>query len=60
MANIVYSCPNHVEELIDYFLDEQAKMPVMVAEKDTSKQCLLCQQAARYRLLGSEVEFRWE
>ena len=76
MDRIMYSCAEHIEELLEVFLDENEEMPVMEEVKDAEVICCECQERARpqenyiicdkcevravYKLLGSEVRTRWE
>lgn len=56
---VIYSCSTHIEELLDIFLDEIEKMPVM--EKiSTDVICHECQERAMYKLSGSGVKATWE
>jgi len=59
MDCVIYSCKEHIEELLEVFLDEACEMPVM--EETTAKiVCHRCQERALYKLLGSEVKAKWE
>ena len=65
MSRIIYSCAEHVEEIIDIFLDEVCEMPVMeVVEEvefiENTITCNICDLGALYRLSGSEVKTKWE
>jgi len=73
MASVIYSCAEHIDELLEFFLDESEEMPIMdeleeinglcdEREKVASPQftCDKCELSALYRLSGSEVKARWE
>lgn len=60
MDKIMYSCNNHIEEILDIFLDEKEEMPVMEAINGATVRCYECQEIAVYKLSGSEVEAKWE
>jgi len=60
MDRVIYSCAEHIEELLDVFLDENEEMPVMEETMDTEVACHECQKQALYKLLGSEVKTKWE
>ena len=60
MDKIICSCNDHIEEILDIFLDEIEKMPVMEAISDADLRCRECQEMAVYKLSGSEVEAKWE
>jgi len=60
MDRIIYSCSDHIEELLDVFLDENEEMPVMEEIKNAEVVCYECQKKALYKLSGSEVKTRWE
>jgi len=60
MDKIVYSCENHIEELLEIFLDESEEMPIMNEVKDAKMACVKCKKMANYELLGSEVKTVWE
>ena len=60
MDRVIYSCADHIEELLDVFLDENEEMPVMEEVGDAKVMCRECQEQALYKLLGSEVKTRWE
>ena len=57
---MIYSCENHIEELLDIFLDQTCEMPVMEKMSDNKITCHECQKRALYKLLGSEVKAKWE
>lgn len=57
---IIYSCIDHVEDLLEVFLDEVEEMPVMEEIIDVQFVCHECQEMARYKLSGSEVKAKWE
>ena len=59
MDKIIHSCKEHIEELLDVFLDENNEMPLMEEVLDDQK-CYECQERASYKLLGSEVKGKWE
>lgn len=60
MDKIIYSCALHVEELLEFFLDENEEMPVMEETVNDQMTCHECQEKAVYQLLGSEVKTTWE
>jgi len=60
MDRAIYSCINHIEEILDIYLDEIEKMPLMEEISDAKIVCHECQEMARYKLSGSEVEVKWE
>jgi len=60
MKKVMYSCAEHIEELLEVFLDESEEMPVMEESNDATLVCNHCQQTAKYQLLGSEVKTTWE
>ena len=60
MTKMMYSCNEHIEELLDIFLDENEEMPVMEKIIDMKVICHECQTWAVYQLLGSEVKTKWE
>lgn len=66
MNKIRYSCAEHIEEILEIFLDETEELPVMesINEQSTSKEneiiCDQCELKALYQLLGSEVKATWE
>ena len=60
MDRVVYSCSEHIEELLDVFLDEVEEMPIMEKLLDDEAGCHECQKQALYKLSGSEVKTRWE
>ena len=59
MDKIMHSCRDHIEELLDVFLDEIKEMPLM-EEIIGAEICEECQERALYRLLGSDVKAKWE
>ena len=59
MDKILYSCDDHIEELLDVFLDEVEEMPLM-EEIMNAEKCHKCQERAMYKLSGSEVKAKWE
>ena len=59
MGKVIYSCNEHIEELLDVFLDEACEMPVMEGIT-VEGACHECQKMALYKLSGSEVEAKWE
>lgn len=60
MDKVIYSCIDHIEELLEVFLDEVERMPVMEEISDSDVVCYECQELAKYKLLGSEVKATWE
>jgi len=60
MNKVIYSCTDHIEELLDVFLDENEELPVMEEVLDAKIVCHECQGLALYRLSGSEVKAIWE
>ena len=60
MNRTIYSCHDHIEELLEVFLDEIEEMPVMEEIRDADLVCHECGHLARYQLLGSEVKAKWE
>ena len=60
MDRAIHSCNDHIEELLDAFLDEICEMPLMEAILDTEIMCYKCQEKALYELSGSEVKTKWE
>lgn len=60
MDKVIYSCSDHIEELLEVFLDEAEEMPVMEDISDVDVVCYECQELARYKLSGSEVKATWE
>ena len=53
-----YSCEEHVDEMIDIFLDEGNEMPIMVESKNDV--CDACDRVAMYGFYGSDVKGEWE
>jgi len=60
MDKIIHSCSSHIEELLDFFLDETYELPLLEEVGDTETVCQKCQQMAVYKLSGSEVKGKWE
>jgi len=60
MTKVIYSCTDHIEELLEVFLDEVEEMPVMETIIGDEIICNECQVIAKYKLLGSEVKVEWE
>ena len=60
MDKIIYSCNDHIEELLDIFLDEICEMPLMEEMIGEERVCHKCQAQALYKLLRSEVKVKWE
>ena len=56
----MYSCAEHIEFVLDIFLDEIEEMPVMEEISEAGVACAECERMAQYRLSGSEVKVRWE
>ena len=57
---IIYSCGEHVEEILEILIDEFEVMPLMNQVNDAEKLCQKCENTAEYQLLGSEVKAKWE
>ena len=55
-----YACKEHVEELLEMFLDEASEMPVLVALKGKQQPCEICGTRSVYELKGSDVKTTWE
>ena len=60
MDKVVYSCNEHIEELLEVFLDEIEEMPVMEEITVGNMICYECKKVASYRLSGSKVKATWE
>jgi len=60
MNKIIHSCNEHIEDLLDVFLDENNELPLMEEVESYEIKCHECQKMARYKLLGSEVKAKWE
>jgi CxxH/CxxC protein (TIGR04129 family) len=60
MDRVIYSCTEHIEDLLDVFLDEVEEMPVIEKVAHTEVVCHECQKQAFYKLSGSEVKTKWE
>jgi len=60
MDKVINSCSNHIDELLDFFLDETCIMPIMEEIVDKSITCYECQKQAMYKLLGSGVKAIWD
>ena len=60
MDRVIYSCAEHIEELLDIYLDEEEEMPVMEKTINAEDGCHECQEQALYKLSGSEVKTKWE
>jgi len=60
MDKTIHSCNDHIEELLDVFLDETSEMPLMEGVMDSEIMCRECPKIASYKLVGSEVKAKWE
>ena len=60
MDKIIYSCNDHIEDLLDFFLDEIEEMPLMEEIKKPEIMCHECKEQALYMLLRSDVKAKWE
>ena len=60
MDKVIYGCVDHIEELLDTFLDENEEMPVMEEMSVGEVGCHECKEMAIYKLTGSEVKAKWE
>jgi len=55
-----FSCHEHIDALIDIFLDEYETMPVMNQLTKTDETCEQCKQQATYELTESDVKISWD
>ena len=46
----MYSCLEHIEELMDHFLDENGKLPILV-EVEIEHRCHHCENADVYKII---------
>jgi len=60
MDKLINSCPEHIEYLLDLFIDENHEMPIMDKIVDSKIVCHECQNKAMYMLSGSEVKAIWD
>jgi CxxH/CxxC protein (TIGR04129 family) len=54
------SCQNHIEEILDIFMDDREEMPVMEQIDGETLTCQICGEKAMYQLLQSGVKTSWE
>ena len=66
MERVIYSCDEHIEELLDVYLDETYEMPIMEDMVDivdvryeNYNICHNCDRRALYKLSGSGVKVKW-
>jgi len=59
MDKCVFSCLEHVEELMDDLLEDVGQMPIIEVVKN-KELCARCANHAIYQLIGSDVEITWE
>lgn len=60
MNKRIYSCENHIEDLLDVYLDEVEQLPVLEKITTDAATCSECQETATYLLSESEVDAIWE
>ena len=60
MNKMSYSCADHVEELLEVYLDEIEEMPIMEKAVAAEVVCHKCKEKALYKISGSEVKAKWE
>jgi len=56
----MYGCSQHIEEMLDIFIDEFEIMPVMTEVSVSHQLCCACEAPAIYQLTGSEVKATWQ
>ena len=59
MDNRIFSCMDHIDELMGDLLDQESQLPIIEFIQNEEK-CVACTNKAVYQLVGRDVEMVWE